>query len=203
MLNQKEIRSNLKVLSWLGSKESKSRLKLLSLFPPSSVGVEIGVHTGDFSASILKLIKPSKLFLIDPWKYEPDDRYRNSFYGSKVQNQQQTMDARYNQVSKRFSQEIETGTVEIMRTTSVEAAQSFDSESLDWVYIDGNHTYEFVKQDLQLYFPKLKLGGLLCGDDYGIKGWWEAGVLKAVNQFKEEHPDLHFKQFATQFIFLK
>lgn len=203
MLDLREIKSNLKVLSWLGSKELKGRLKLLSLFPPSSVGIEVGVHTGDFSSHILKLVKPAKLFLIDPWKYEPDPRYEKSLYGSRNKQQQEELDGRYNRVVKRFSPEIETGTVTILRQTSAEAAESFDSDSVDWVYIDGNHTYEFVKQDLQLYFPKIKAGGFLCGDDYGIKGWWEGGVLKAVDEFKAEHPNLRFRQYGTQFIFWK
>lgn len=203
MLDLQDIKSNLKVISWLGTKELKGRLKVLSLLPPGSIGVEVGVHTGDFSAHILKLVKPAKIFLIDPWKYEPDPRYRNSLYGSKNKQEQVELDERYQQVVDRFSEDIEAGKVTILRQLSVEAAQQFDSESLDWVYIDGNHLYEFVKQDLQLYFPKIKPGGFLCGDDYGIKGWWESGVMKAVDEFKAEHRDLRFQQFGTQFMFWK
>ena len=40
----------------------------------------------------------------------------------------------------------------------------------DWIYIDGNHTYEYVKQDLEGYRPKVKPGGYMAGDDYGTKG---------------------------------
>lgn len=203
MLDLREIKSNFRVISWLGTKELKGRLKVLSLLPPDSIGVEVGVHKGDFSAHILKLVKPKKLFLIDPWKYEPDPRYRNSLYGSQNEKEQLELDERYQQVMNRFSHEIEAGKVTILRQLSVEAAQQFDSNSLDWVYIDGNHLYEFVKQDLQLYFPKIKPGGFLCGDDYGITGWWEKGVLKAVDEFKAEHPNLRFKQFGTQFFFWK
>lgn len=203
MLDLREIKSNFRVISWLGTKELKGRLKVLSLLPPDSIGVEVGVHKGDFSAHILKLVKPKKLFLIDPWKYEPDPRYRNSLYGSQNEKEQLELDERYQQVMNRFSNEIEAGKVTILRQLSVEAAQQFDSNSLDWVYIDGNHLYEFVKQDLQLYFPKIKPGGFLCGDDYGITGWWEKGVLKAVDEFKAEHPELRFKQFGTQFFFWK
>jgi hypothetical protein len=203
MLNLRQIKNNLNLLYWLNSKELKGGLKLLSLFPLSSIGVEIGVHTRGFSSNILKLIKPAKLFLIDPWKYEPYPRYRNSVYGSQNQQQQDGMDTRYNRVCNRFSKEIEAGVVTILRQSSAEAANYFDSNSVDWVYIDGNHTYEFVKQDLQLYFPKVKAGGFICGDDYGIKGWWEGGIMKAVNEFKAEHPNLHFQQFGTQFLFSK
>lgn len=203
MLDLREIKSNFRVISWLGTKELKGRLKVLSLLPPASIGVEVGVHKGDFSAHILKLVKPKKLFLVDPWKYEPDPRYRNSLYGSQNDKEQLELDERYQQVMNRFSNETKAGKVTILRQLSAEAAQQFDPESLDWVYIDGNHLYEFVKQDLQLYFPKIKPGGFLCGDDYGITGWWEKGVLKAVDEFKAEHPELRFKQFGTQFFFWK
>jgi len=55
--------------------------------------------------------------------------------------------------------------------------------SLNIIYIDGNHLYEFVKQDLELYYRTVKEGGLITGDDYGDGGWWQGGVKKAVDEF--------------------
>lgn len=43
--------------------------------------------------------------------------------------------------------------------------------------------YAAVKEDLELYFKKLKVRGLLCGDDYGESGWWKGGVERAVDEF--------------------
>ncbi|WP_428559561.1 MAG: class I SAM-dependent methyltransferase [Solidesulfovibrio sp. DCME] len=62
--------------------------------------------------------------------------------------------------------------------TSFEASALFDDSSLDFVYIDGDHTLEAVEQDIKAYLPKLKVGGLLIGDDYALGGWWGAGVVK-------------------------
>ena len=48
----------------------------------------------------------------------------------------------------------------------------------DSIYIDGNHEYDFVKKDLENYYPKLKDGGILAGDDFQIPN-----VRRAVLQF--------------------
>lgn len=60
---------------------------------------------------------------------------------------------------------------------SVEAAAEFDDESLDWVFIDADHSYEAVVADIAAWAPKLKPGGLLSGHDYG-----RAGVTDAVRR---------------------
>lgn len=54
--------------------------------------------------------------------------------------------------------------------------------NLDLVYIDGNHTYPFVQRDIANYWPKIKVGGWLTGDDY-----YESGVNQAVNEFVEKN----------------
>ena len=54
------------------------------------------------------------------------------------------------------------------------------------VYIDGNHLYEFVKGDLEVYWSKVKSGGYIAGDDYGVRGWWQNGVTKAVDEFRSK-----------------
>ena len=55
----------------------------------------------------------------------------------------------------RFAPAIERGTVTILRLASRDAARSFPDRHLDWVYIDGNHTYEFVRDDLASYYPSV------------------------------------------------
>lgn len=47
-----------------------------------------------------------------------------------------------------------------------EKAISEIKEQVDFVYIDGNHEYAFVKKDIELYYPKVKIGGIIGGDDY-------------------------------------
>jgi predicted O-methyltransferase YrrM len=52
---------------------------------------------------------------------------------------------------------------------SVEASKGFEDESLDFVYIDANHSYQSVKDDLNVWYPKLKVGGVICGHDFSIE----------------------------------
>ena len=109
-------------------------------------------------------------------------RYEDARYGGASARGQADMDDLHASVLRRFAAPIAAGIVVVQRSTSEAAAAALDDGSLDWVYIDGNHLYEFVRRDLDLYLPKVKRGGLLTGDDYGQAGWWEDGVTRAVDE---------------------
>jgi hypothetical protein len=65
------------------------------------------------------------------------------------------------------------------RMTSLEAAATYTDNTLDFVFIDASHGYENVKADILAWLPKVKLGGVLAGDDYS-SNW--PGVVQAVNE---------------------
>ena len=56
---------------------------------------------------------------------------------------------------------------QLVRKTSVEAAKGFAEASIDWLFIDGDHTYDGCLADLEAWYPKVRPGGLISGDDYG------------------------------------
>lgn len=56
--------------------------------------------------------------------------------------------------------------VELIQKNSIEAAQHFKDDSLDFVFIDGDHSHSAVKKDLATYYPKVKSGGIVAGHDY-------------------------------------
>ncbi len=159
------------------------RRPLLDLLPKHSVGAEIGVHKGDFSAVILDAVSPSTLHLIDPWHYEPSEPYEDAWYGGRASGGQSELDDRYHAVLERFDREIVDGRVIVHRSESAPVLRALSADSLDWVYIDGNHLYDFVKLDLELSFERTKVGGLIAGDDYRDGGWWDGGVKRAVDEF--------------------
>lgn len=161
---------------------------LLEMLPKSSICAEIGVHKGDFSAQILRTVNPQELHLVDPWKYEESDIYKEAWYGGKAQDGQTEMDDRYKATCVRFELEIRSGRVKIHRGYSNDVLDGFPDGYFDWIYIDGNHLYDFVKQDLELSFKKTKPGGYIAGDDYKEGGWWRGGVKKAVDEFIQEKP---------------
>ncbi|MGH2994959.1 MAG: class I SAM-dependent methyltransferase [Gaiellaceae bacterium] len=156
---------------------------LLRMLPQGSVGAEIGVWKGDFSARILRVVRPARLHLVDPWAFMGGEPYREARYGGKVALDQTAMDELYEDVLRRFTRPIASGVVEVHRCLSAEAASRFPDGYFDWVYVDGNHLYQFVRRDLELFAPKVRSGGLIAGDDYGVAGWWEDGVTRAVDEF--------------------
>jgi hypothetical protein len=159
------------------------RARLLDLLPKRGVGAEIGVWKGDFSERILEVVRPARLHLIDPWRAVAGEEYEGAWYGGKLGEGQAEMDALHEAVLRRFERERRKGVVEVHRLPAGEAAARFADGELDFVYVDGDHRYEGVRADLEAYAPKVRRGGLIAGDDYGVAGWWEDGVTRAVDEF--------------------
>lgn len=74
--------------------------------------------------------------------------------------------------------------VQPLRMTSLEAARLFEDESLDFVFLDADHRFEHVRDDIIAWLPKLKPGGMIAGDDYGNPQW--PGVAQAVDQILDD-----------------
>ena len=157
------------------------RAAALHHIPKRSIVIEIGVHKGDFSKRILTVARPETLYLVDPWKHFASEPYSRSHYGGDRVDQD-VMDQRFEAVRERFKSEIASGQVEIRRDLSQSAAATFEDGTIDCVYIDGDHTYEGVVKDIEAYFPKLRSGGLMIGDDYNLSGWWGDGVCRAFHE---------------------
>ena len=68
-----------------------------------------------------------------------------------------------------------------IRSPSVEAAETFEDKSLDFIFIDASHEYEDVKDDILAWLPKLKDGGVIAGHDY-TESDYSNGVQRAVKE---------------------
>jgi hypothetical protein len=191
-----------KRLSGASDTNHSQRDALLARLPRGGVGVEIGTWKGDFSARILGSAQPRRLYLVDPWRHRDESAYSDAMYGGELGGQEQ-MEAIHQSVRDRFKAEIERGQVTIRRSPSTEVAADFAEGELDWVYIDGDHTYEAVKADLEAYCRALKPGGLLTGDDYGEAGWWDNGVTRAVDEFAASGRCAGPVLIGSQFLFTK
>ena len=136
-------------------------------------GAEIGVLDGDFSIKLAQF--GGTLYLVDAWKHidgfldmhNPDDAKHEEIY---------------QRVVSRFSI---FPNIEIRRGLSVDMAKTFQDEELDWVYLDADHRQEGVTLDLEAWYPKVRVGGMLCGHDYFNSEGWENhhGVKEAVDRF--------------------
>jgi len=149
-----------------------------SLVKPGDVGAEVGVWQGCFSYHTLLPRQPSKLYLIDSWA---GDAESDPDRGDQSSSSQLARKHMYEQVQEAFAPY---PNVEIIKMKSDEAAACFPDNFFDYVYIDGDHSYEGVMKDLESYFPKVKIGGLIIGDDYG---WGRVSV--AVQDFLKKYND--------------
>jgi predicted O-methyltransferase YrrM len=94
------------------------------------------------------------------------------------------MDRLYDDVCTRFADRAD---VIIHRAYSHEVLADFADGYFDWIYIDGNHYYDFVRRDLEMSLRKIRSGGIIAGDDYD---WGEAEgrpVASAVEDFVVSH----------------
>lgn len=149
--------------------------KLLAEKNLNGVGVEIGVASGSYSEVLLKHTGLKTIFFVDPWK---DYSNVNSadYYGN-----QKAQDERYSSVVSRFQCYVDRAI--IVRKESVEASKDFTNEFFDFIYIDANHSYEFIKEDIDYWYPKLKVGGIMSGHDYLVGNRGRDGVKIAVDEF--------------------
>lgn len=142
-------------------------------------GVEVGVKLGEYSHVLLTGWKGRKLFSVDPWREFPGGQYVDL-----ANVQQKIQDAYYKKTCQTLATFGERSV--ILRQTSVEAAVTFSPGSLDFVYLDAQHHYEAVKEDILRWWPLVKKEGILAGHDYIPDGLYlagEFGVIRAVNEF--------------------
>ncbi len=110
------------------------------------VGAEIGTYKGEFTEKFCKV--GLKMFAIDPWL---------------ERNRQNRQDFLYEHTKRTLSPYLN---CTIIRKTSMQALKDFKNESLDFVYIDGDHTFQAVYDDIGHWIKKVKIGGVVSGHDY-------------------------------------
>jgi len=137
-------------------------------------GVELGVERGFNSLNILQTLPIKTLYCVDPYSEyiqgdSPVSQHKNKKYFDCA------MDILWNYINQ--------GKVKFILETSSSAIKDIPT-NLDFVYIDANHSYANVKEDINLYYPKLKPGGVIGGDDYWA---YYPGVARAVNEFVDAH----------------
>ena len=145
---------------------------MVELFSSGSKFVEIGCWKGKSSAYLgVEIINSKKnitLDCIDTWKGSDEHiSYKHikeeTLYQLFIQN-----------ISPLLS------VINPIKMDSVSASKNYEDKSIDFVFIDGAHDYKSVKADIDAWFPKVKIGGVIGGHDYK-NGW--VGVDRAVDEF--------------------
>lgn len=149
-------------------------LQLVERYPQGRF-LELGTWLGKSTCFMAELIKESgrniKFFAVD-----------NFTGASDAKNQLEDVQNAGGSIYYKFLENMRNaGVLDFVipiNADSTDAAKLFDDQSIDFVFIDANHTYEFVTKDLQTWYPKVKVGGFIGGHDF----WMEA-VKKAVTDF--------------------
>ncbi len=133
-------------------------------------GAEIGVSQGRFTMYLCAIMHDLKMIAVDRWEEQPDHK-TEGWVGWDHQGSLTKFRATCDQYF--------TDRVEIIQSDSVIASTFIEGESLDFVFIDADHSYEGCKADIEAWSPKVRKGGMVAGHDYNSK--WP-GVIKAVTE---------------------
>lgn len=135
-------------------------------------GAEIGVAEGTYSEILLKANPQLELTLVDPWT-----RYSDNPRAHSEEHQQFSLNE-----TKRKTQGYN---VHIIQDYSMNAVMDVPPNSLDFVYIDGHHSFDYVVCDLIEWSKRVRSGGIIAGDDYYAMKW--GGVVEAVQAYTNAH----------------
>jgi len=134
------------------------------------VGAEIGVFKGENAKNMLSILNIKKLYLIDPYKAYNDASCSAYQMNENIKTQAQKRLSNYKNIK-------------FIGKTSMDAIDDIPN-NLDFIYIDGDHTYNGVKTDVMLYWSKIKVGGIMGGDDFTLG---HVGLINAVIEFVNKH----------------
>jgi len=152
----------------------KNRIELAEYFNELGfkTGAEIGVAGGSFSKTLCQKIPGLKLYCIDVWEHILDDPYSPS-------------ERMMRKIRRVIKVRLKGYNVVLIKDRSLGAVKKFKDESLDFVYIDANHTFDYVIQDIIQWSAKVKKGGIVSGHDYHSPRRF--GVIEAVNAYIKAH----------------
>jgi predicted O-methyltransferase YrrM len=156
-----------------------TRIEYLKFLPKNKTIAEIGTFRGEFADDIIKYAIPKKLVLIDCWDVQNKNHIKNN--SELVNVNLIKMKRIYLNVIKKYRNN---KNIEIIKSYSKDAFSNLKNKNVifDWVYIDANHTYQNVYQDLSLYSQLIKNNGFISGHDFNNI----LDVKNAVDRFCEE-----------------
>ena len=181
----------------IGSPRPKTRFRWeiiagLCLINGFRNGAEIGVSKGRFTTFLCATMTDMRMLAVDLWAPQSNN------FGVGAQTYSNWDHETSYREFKAQAADWFGPRVTIWRMSSLEAAKGVRDESLDFVFIDADHSYKAVKADIEAWWPKIRKGGMMSGHDYHPDKW--PGVVKAVDErfnIKALFPDavwVHFKK---------
>lgn len=168
------------IIPWAYDSPLKSRDELPRLLNERGLlgyAAEIGTHRGEYAAKFLSVWRGGLLYCIDPWQDDLSE-YGDLVGRDRLQDYNAAVDTLW-----AFG-----GRAAIYVGTSEDFSNHVSDSSLDFAYIDANHAESFVRQDIALWWPKIKPGGMLAGHDILKCGKEvDAGIQRAVREHCVKH----------------
>ena len=127
---------------------------------PDGYGAEIGSFKGEFAKEIVENWG-GNLFMVDVWRGLGDEYKDASNHNIHTNAYAEAMKSIEGHEDRAV----------MVRGSSQVVSEMFEDDCFDFVYIDANHAYDFVIQDIELWYPKVKKGGYLLGHDYIDMDW--------------------------------
>jgi hypothetical protein len=151
---------------------------LTKLLPADGVGAELGVHKGHLTPLLLEWTRPKKLYVVDPW-------YLLGPTWDWAAGDKSTVNG-LRRVLKRIEPALGDGRAEVVIADDREWLANVEDGTLDWVYLDSSHEYHHTLEELELLVRKVRLGGVIAGDDWNADpNHRHHGVCKAVTEYAD------------------
>ena len=182
------------------------RIEFLKLITSQFLGhkkslniIEIGVWKGGLSNQLVTNFPNCLISLIDPWKVS--NNFKSAVYSSERVTQAE-LDKIHSEIKQRF---LENENVEVFRGEIKSFYYANQELKADLIYIDGDHSFIGCYEDLVFSDKLTQKGALIVIDDYTLEGWWEDGVITAVNCFLGSNSDRYVFQsrFYNQLVLRK
>jgi predicted O-methyltransferase YrrM len=144
--------------------------------------VEVGVYRASFTQTLASRARNMEIIGVDAWTtydgykdYEPNHLETEAYRDAHIR-------------AERWPN------IKLIKGWSKDIAPTIEDNSLDYLFIDANHEYAWVVEDLHLWAKKVKPGGIVMGHDYFVMKKLNFGVIQAVNGWVETH---HIKHLFT------
>ena len=149
-----------------------------------TIGVEVGVLAGRLSGYLLKHCPDLTLHLVDRWSEVSKDStyFKSGDHAAKCT--QAEMEENYQTTLEAVA--FAGGRAVVHRGDSVEEAATFEDGSVDFVFLDDDHSLAGVRRSIAAWWPKIRSGGMLCGHDMDNPAGAGKGTAWGVRQAVEE-----------------
>jgi predicted O-methyltransferase YrrM len=138
----------------------------INQLPDNVVGVEIGTCRGESSTLILEqCVNVKKLYAVDPFM-EYDD------WAGKLN--QDTMSKFEKIAHENLNKFDDRSEIIKSRSDNISVLNRFEENSLDFIFVDGDHSFDATLKDIVNWYPKLRSGGIFSGHDYNLTDVREA-----------------------------